>query len=232
MPCSQGSRCCRPWLLQPAGGAASPRGRVEPPRSPGQPYVYRAVARAVGVAAVLPARGRARQRPLPGRARGRGADRAALGAERAAQTGRRRGARRLCPARRRLPRWPPAPAGGGGRRRARRRSRSSRARVMATEPVLDAREFAPELAGLLRDFRQVTTAEFLITALTVDPGAGCGQRRGALRPRGSRPHGPPRPARRPVADALAEGTVRLARRRVDGPAATPAAAPRYPSSPT
>jgi tetratricopeptide (TPR) repeat protein len=43
-----------------------------------------------------------------------------------------------------------------------------RARVLAPEPVLDARAFAPELAGLLQEFRQVTTAEFLITALTVD----------------------------------------------------------------
>jgi Tfp pilus assembly protein PilF/peroxiredoxin len=43
-----------------------------------------------------------------------------------------------------------------------------RARVMAPELVLDAKAFAPQLAGLLREFRQVTTAEFLITALTVD----------------------------------------------------------------
>ena len=43
-----------------------------------------------------------------------------------------------------------------------------RARVMARDPVLDAAAFAPELAGLLQEFRQVTTAEFLITALTVD----------------------------------------------------------------
>jgi len=42
------------------------------------------------------------------------------------------------------------------------------ARVMAPEPVLEARAFASQFAGLFRDFRQVTTAEFLITALTVD----------------------------------------------------------------
>jgi Tfp pilus assembly protein PilF/peroxiredoxin len=42
------------------------------------------------------------------------------------------------------------------------------ARAMAPEPGLDARAFAPELAGLLREFRQVATAEFLITSLTVD----------------------------------------------------------------
>jgi len=42
------------------------------------------------------------------------------------------------------------------------------ARAMAPEAVLDARAFAPELARLLQDFRQVATAEFLVTALTVD----------------------------------------------------------------
>ncbi len=174
------------------------------------------VARAVGVAAGLPARGRARQRPVPGRARGRGADRAALGAEHAAPTGRRRGTRRLCPARQRLPRWPPAPAGGGGRRR------------HAGAP---GRPSAGDGAGA-RPRREGVRAGARGAASGVPPGhhrrvpdhrshrgsgAGCGQRRGALRPGGSRPHGPPRPARRPVADALAEGTVRLARRRVDGP---------------
>ena len=74
---------------------------------------------------------------------------------------------------------------------------------------------------LLQDFRQVTTAEFLVTALKVDPGSGGGHRRGALRLRRSGPRRLPRPARRPVADALAEETVRLAGRRMDGAARHP-----------
>ena len=62
----------------------------------GASAVARATVRLQGVArgafgsAAVPARGRARQRPVPGRARGRGADRAAVGAEHGARASRAR----------------------------------------------------------------------------------------------------------------------------------------------
>jgi tetratricopeptide (TPR) repeat protein len=154
-------------LLQPAGGATSPRGRVEAPRSPGQPYVYRA-------SLVVP-------EALEAFLRVAAHDSDAFPDERVA----RELIAKLSELGMRLRQGAePARAasalldGGfhGGRLLPRDEEtvadtaalRVVRARAMAPEPVLDARAFAPELARLLQDFRQVVTAEFLITALTVD----------------------------------------------------------------
>ena len=154
-------------LPQPAAGSAPDRGRVEPPRSPGRPYVYRA-SLAVPLALQPFLREAARDSDLFPDERVAGELIARLSE---LSTRLRRGA-------------DPARAASalldsgfhGGRLITREEEAVAgtsalqvvRARVLAPEPVLDARAFAPELAGLLQEFRQVTTAEFLITALTVD----------------------------------------------------------------
>ena len=47
-----------------------------------------------------------------------------------------------------------------------------RSRTMAAEPALDARAFARELGRLLEEFRRITVAEFLVTAIEVEREAG------------------------------------------------------------
>jgi Tfp pilus assembly protein PilF/peroxiredoxin len=149
------------------GGEAPPRGRVEPPRSSGQPYVYRAT---VVLSDTLQSYLREAARNID-----------FLPDERVAGEL----IARLSELSARLKQGDdPARAVSGlldaGFHGARLRPQAEDAvtrtsalqvvqgRLMATETALDARKFAPEMAGLLRDFRQVTTAEFLVTALTVD----------------------------------------------------------------
>jgi Tfp pilus assembly protein PilF/peroxiredoxin len=135
-------------------------GRVEPPRSPGQPFVYRA-SLAVSESLQPFLREAARDSDLfpDERVAGELITRLRQGADPA------RAASALLDSGfhggRLLPREEEAVAGTPA-------LQVVQARVMAPEPVLDARAFAPELARLLQEFRQVTTAEFLITALTVD----------------------------------------------------------------
>jgi len=154
-------------LPQPAGGSAAARGRVEPPRSPGRPFVYKAslavseslepfLRLALRDSDLLPderVAGEliARLSELSARLR-QGAD-PARAASALLDSGFHGG--RLLPREAEPVAATPA-------------LRVVRGRAFATAPVLDARAFAPELAGLLQEFRQVTTAEFLITALTVD----------------------------------------------------------------
>jgi Tfp pilus assembly protein PilF/peroxiredoxin len=154
-------------LPRPAVGSAPPRGWVEPPQSPGRPYVYR-VSLAVSEALEPFLREAALDNDLfPDERVAR--DLIARLSELSTQL--KQGA-------------DPARAASalldsgfhGGRLLPREEEAVTRtpalqvvqARAMAPEPVLDAKAFAPELAGLLREFRRVTTAEFLVTALTVD----------------------------------------------------------------
>jgi Tfp pilus assembly protein PilF/peroxiredoxin len=154
-------------LAPPAVGSESARGRVEPPQSPGRPFVYRAPPAVSDI--LLPyLREAAHDSELFPDERVAGELIARL-SELSAQL--RQGA---------------DPVGAvsalldsgfhGGRLLPQKEEAVTRApelqvfqaRATALEPVLDARAFAPELAELLKQFRQVTTAEFLITALTVD----------------------------------------------------------------
>ena len=152
---------------QALGGETRPSGRIERPRSPGQPYVYRATValsdtlqsylrEAAGdidflpdehVAGELIARlgelsARLKQGEDPARAASSLLDTDFHGGRlrpQAEDVATRTSALQVV-----------------------------RGRVMAKEPVLGTQKIAAELAALLQDFRQVTTAEFLITALTVD----------------------------------------------------------------
>jgi len=154
---------------QAMGDATPPRGRVEPPRSPGQPYVYRAT---VALSDTLQSYLREAARSID-----------FLPDERVAGEL----IARLEELSARLKHGDdPARAVSGlldaGFHGARLRPQAEEAvartsalqvvqgRLMATETALDARKFAPELAALLQDFRQLTTAELLVTDLKVDPG--------------------------------------------------------------
>ena len=170
-------------LPQPAAGATS-AGRVEPPRSPGPavPSTGR--------------RSRCRSRCSPSCARSR-PDSDLFPDERVAgeliarlselstrlRQGADRGARRSLPC---SPAASTVAACSRWRRRpspARRRSRSSERGRWRRTPSWTRAPSRRSSRGCFEDFRQVTIAEFLITALTVDRERGCDQRRRALRPR-------------------------------------------------
>ena len=149
-------------------GDASASGRVEPPSAPGQPYVYRpSLAYSESLQSYLREAARDSDQFPDERVAGELISRLSELSRRLRQgaapadaasalldAGFRGG--RLLPQEEETVSGPPLQVVQG--------------KVMAKEPVLDARAFAPEVAKLLQDFRQVTTAEFLVTALTVDPG--------------------------------------------------------------